>query len=75
MQSMQSSPIDCAPFPNTYLVGCFSGHGHHVRDLNGDEEDEYDEAIVPADFKKNDSSSMIIDDVLFAEVSADYIVL
>lgn len=40
----------------------FSGHGTKVRDLNGDEDDGYDEALVPLDFKQ---SGVIIDDDLY----------
>lgn len=40
----------------------FSGHGTKVPDLNGDEDDGYDEALVPLDFKR---AGMIIDDDLY----------
>lgn len=39
----------------------YSGHGTKVRDLNGDEDDGYDEALVPLDFK---SAGLILDDDL-----------
>ena len=39
----------------------YSGHGTKVKDLNGDEDDGYDEAIMPVDYKKN---GIIIDDEL-----------
>jgi hypothetical protein len=39
----------------------FSGHGVQVKDLNGDEKDKLDEAIVPLDYEKN---GFIIDDTL-----------
>lgn len=65
---MQGSPTNRVIFST--VLGYFSGHGHHVPDINGDEEDGFDEAIVPADFNKEDSS-MIIDDVIFTEVSGD----
>ena len=39
----------------------YSGHGTKVKDLNGDEDDGYDEAIMPVDYKK---SGIIIDDEL-----------
>lgn len=31
----------------------YSGHGSYTADLNGDEEDGYDETIVPLDYEKN----------------------
>ncbi|KAG7370731.1 caspase domain containing protein [Nitzschia inconspicua] len=40
----------------------FSGHGTKVRDQNGDEDDGYDEAMVPLDFKQ---SGLILDDDLY----------
>ena len=40
----------------------YSGHGTKVRDLNGDEDDGYDEALVPLDFKR---AGMILDDDLY----------
>jgi hypothetical protein len=40
----------------------YSGHGTQVRDVNGDEPDRIDEAIVPVDFT---TVGMIIDDELF----------
>ncbi|CAB9502710.1 Metacaspase-1 [Seminavis robusta] len=40
----------------------YSGHGTKVKDLNGDEADGYDEALVPLDFKK---AGQIIDDDLY----------
>eukprot|EP00923_Selenidium_pygospionis_P000172 GHVN01000304.1.p1 GENE.GHVN01000304.1~~GHVN01000304.1.p1 ORF type:complete len:103 (+),score=20.99 GHVN01000304.1:387-695(+) len=39
----------------------YSGHGTRVPDLDGDEEDGFDEALVPLDFKK---SEMLIDDIV-----------
>ncbi len=39
----------------------YSGHGTKVKDLNGDEDDGYDEALVPLDFK---SAGIILDDDL-----------
>jgi metacaspase-1 len=43
------------------LVFCFSGHGGQVPDINGDENDGYDETICPIDFEKN---GMITDDLI-----------
>lgn len=40
----------------------FSGHGAKLRDDDGDEDDNYDEALVPLDFKEN---GMIYDDDLY----------
>lgn len=40
----------------------YSGHGTKLRDENGDEDDGYDEALVPRDFQ---SSGMIVDDTLY----------
>jgi len=37
----------------------YSGHGGRVRDISGDEEDGYDETLIPVDFK---SAGQIIDD-------------
>ena len=30
----------------------YSGHGGRVRDLSGDEDDGYDETLIPVDFKR-----------------------
>jgi metacaspase-1 len=40
----------------------YSGHGTKVRDTNGDEDDGYDEAMLPVDFK---GAGMILDDDLY----------
>jgi hypothetical protein len=40
----------------------YSGHGTKVKDLNGDEDDGFDEALVPLDYKQ---SGLIIDDDLY----------
>lgn len=42
----------------------YSGHGAQVPDLDGDEEDNLDEAIVPVDFQR---AGLITDDVLQRE--------
>ncbi|KAD2393050.1 hypothetical protein E3N88_40027 [Mikania micrantha] len=34
------------------LVFYYAGHGSHVRDVNGDENDGFDEAICPVDYRK-----------------------
>lgn len=40
----------------------YSGHGGRVRDENGDEDDGYDETLIPVDFQ---SAGQITDDELF----------
>jgi len=45
--------------PNDNLFFHFSGHGGQTEDLDGDEEDGYDETIYPVDFKQ---AGMIVDD-------------
>lgn len=37
--------------PGDVVVFQFAGHGTHLRDLDGDEKDKEDEALVPFDFK------------------------
>lgn len=39
----------------------YSGHGHYIRDSNGDENDGRDEVLVPLDYKKK---GFITDDIL-----------
>lgn len=39
----------------------YSGHGSYVKDLRGDENDGYDETLVPSDYSEN---GMISDDIL-----------
>ncbi|KAL2263122.1 hypothetical protein VTK26DRAFT_8143 [Humicola hyalothermophila] len=39
--------------PNDSLFFHYSGHGGQTKDLDGDEEDGYDEVIYPLDFRKN----------------------
>jgi hypothetical protein len=43
----------------------YSGHGGRVKDEDGDEEDGYDETIIPVDFS---TAGQITDDVIFAEL-------
>jgi metacaspase-1 len=45
--------------PNDNLFLHFSGHGGQTEDLDGDENDGYDETIYPVDFKK---AGMMTDD-------------
>jgi len=47
--------------PNDNLFFHYSGHGGQTEDLDGDEEDGYDETIYPVDFKQ---AGQIIDDEL-----------
>lgn len=51
--------------PGDSLFFHYSGHGTRVPDLDGDEADGFDEAIVPLDFKTAD---MLIDDVVNVEL-------
>jgi len=45
--------------PNDSLFFHYSGHGGQTKDLDGDEEDGYDEVIYPVDFR---SAGHIVDD-------------
>src|SRR6185437_3196021 len=45
--------------PNDSLFFHYSGHGGQTPDLDGDEEDGYDEVIYPVDFRTN---GHIVDD-------------
>lgn len=45
----------------------YSGHGFHVKDLNGDEADGEDEALVLSDGQKNE---LFLDDALFGYLNA-----
>lgn len=49
--------------PGDSLFFQFSGHGTKVKDLDGDEEDGYDEAICPLDYN---TAGLIIDDEINA---------
>jgi uncharacterized caspase-like protein len=49
---------DAAPGDSFFFH--FSGHGGQTEDLDGDEDDGYDETIYPVDFRK---AGMIVDDV------------
>ncbi|KAG1473996.1 hypothetical protein G6F56_000622 [Rhizopus delemar] len=51
--------------PNDSFFLHYSGHGGRVKDLNGDEEDGYDETIYPVDFQEFEGTSgQIIDDLM-----------
>lgn len=43
----------------------YSGHGGRVRDTSGDEDDGYDETLIPVDFQR---SGQITDDELFRDL-------
>jgi len=47
--------------PGDHLFFHYSGHGSQVKDLSGDEEDGFDETLVPLDFQK---AGQIVDDEL-----------
>lgn len=47
--------------PNDSLFFHYSGHGGVTKDLDGDEDDGYDEVIYPLDFKQN---GFIVDDIM-----------
>ncbi|KIK45221.1 hypothetical protein CY34DRAFT_554404 [Suillus luteus UH-Slu-Lm8-n1] len=49
--------------PNDSLFFHYSGHGGQTKDLDGDEEDGYDEVIYPVDFKEK---GHIVDDLMHA---------
>jgi hypothetical protein len=51
---------------NDFVLLYFSGHGTAVTDLDGDEEDFYDEAIVPVDAVPGNTATLITDDELGA---------
>lgn len=55
-----SGLVDAAR-PGDTLVFQYSGHGTQVDDLNGDERDRYDEALVPIDY---DGGALLLDDDL-----------
>ncbi|KAI8055559.1 peptidase C14, caspase domain-containing protein [Gilbertella persicaria] len=51
--------------PNDSFFFHYSGHGGRVKDLDGDEEDGYDETIYPVDFEQFEGTSgQIIDDLM-----------
>ncbi|KAG1826583.1 caspase domain-containing protein [Suillus variegatus] len=49
------------PVPHDSLFFHYSGHGGQTEDLDGDEEDGYDEVIYPVDFKEK---GHIVDDLM-----------
>jgi len=48
--------------PNDSLFFHYSGHGGQTKDLDGDEEDGYDEVIYPVDFE---AAGQLVDDEMF----------
>lgn len=53
----------CATFDRIAHVALLLGHGGQTKDLDGDEEDGYDEVIYPSDFTRN---GHIVDDQIHA---------
>lgn len=49
--------------PNDSLFLHYSGHGGQTEDLDGDEDDGYDETIYPVDYQR---AGMIVDDEMYA---------
>jgi metacaspase-1 len=45
--------IGASAGPDDRVLIYFSGHGSHVKDIDGDEEDGLDEVLLPHDFKMN----------------------
>jgi hypothetical protein len=52
-------------FPGDTIFCHYSGHGGSVPDTSGDEDDGYDETLIPLDFKRN---GQILDDDLLNEL-------
>ena len=48
--------------PDDTVFMHYSGHGGRVRDTSGDEDDGYDETLIPVDFER---AGQITDDELF----------
>ena len=48
--------------PGDVVFVSFSGHGGRVADQNGDEDDGYDESLIPVDFREN--GQIVDDDIL-----------
>jgi hypothetical protein len=48
--------------PGDAIVMHYAGHGGRVKDLSGDEEDGFDESMVPVDFR---TAGQILDDDIF----------
>lgn len=61
LQEINNLAVDCYKNKIKTVWIHFSGHGTRVRDWNQDENDGYDEALVPSDYKK---SGLISDDYI-----------
>jgi len=48
--------------PGDRVFFYFGGHGHRILDKSGDEDDGYDETIIPVDGIQDHDSSIILDD-------------
>jgi hypothetical protein len=48
--------------PGDVVIVSFSGHGGRVVDTSGDEDDGYDESLIPVDFREN--GQIVDDDIL-----------
>ena len=52
--------------PGDLAIFYFSGHGSRVRDLDGDEEDGFDEVLCPYDIDCENGKNLLLDDELGA---------
>jgi metacaspase-1 len=50
--------------PGDVVFVSFSGHGGQMVDTSGDEDDGFDEILIPVDFEE---SGQIVDDDIYAE--------
>jgi hypothetical protein len=48
------------------FISFFTGHGGQIVDTSGDEDDGFDEILIPGDYK---TSGQIVDDEIYEEVS------
>jgi hypothetical protein len=48
------------------FISFFTGHGGQIVDTSGDEDDGFDEILIPGDYKE---SGQIVDDEIYEEVS------
>jgi len=51
------------------IIFYFSGHGKKIKDLNGDEDDNFDESICPYDFSETEAETYLIDDEIFRYIN------
>lgn len=63
MQAYRDLARNSAPGDTVFIH--YSGHGGRVRDTSGDEDDGYDETLIPVDFQR---SGQITDDELFRDL-------